>query len=106
MNKTLITVLQQVQGFEWDGGNEEKNWLNHQVSQAEAEQVFFNTPLILAEDKAHSQTEKRYSAFGRTNKDRKLFIVFTVRNNKIRVISARDQDKQERGSYEQTQKAA
>jgi uncharacterized protein len=53
-------------------------------------QIFFNKPLIVKRDSEHSQLENRYYVLGRTNIDRLLFSVFTVRNNKIRIISARD----------------
>jgi uncharacterized DUF497 family protein len=90
----------------WDEGNREKNWLKHAVTTQEAEQLFFNRPLILSQDREHSQDEARYGAFGTTNAHRELFVVFTIRGTKIRVISARDQDKQERRFYEQSEKAA
>ncbi|MBU1071048.1 BrnT family toxin, partial [Patescibacteria group bacterium] len=44
--------------------------------------------------------EKRFRSLGRTNKNRKLFISYTIRNQKIRIISARDQNKKERRIYE------
>lgn len=34
-------------GFQWDKGNSEKNWETHQVTRLEAEQVFFNRPVLL-----------------------------------------------------------
>ncbi|QTA93416.1 BrnT family toxin [Desulfonema magnum] len=77
-------------GFEWDNGNISKNWDKHDVSAAECEQIFFNKPLIVKRDKEHSKLENRYYALGQTNMDRFLFVVFTVRNKKIRIISARD----------------
>jgi len=81
--------LSSVEGFEWDDGNQLKNWIKHQVAASECEQVFFNLPLMLANDPEHSQDESRYYVLGQTNNKRRLFISFTVRNNKIRVISAR-----------------
>jgi len=86
--------------FQWDHGNERKNPDKHNVSQVEAEQVFFNQPLLLLEDKAHSQREMIFHALGRTDNNRKLHITFTIRENKIRVISARPMHKKERKSYE------
>lgn len=93
--------LEECEGFEWDTGNEIKNWLKHQVIQAECEEVFFNEPLIVSEDIKHSQKEIRYFALGRTNSDRELFLVFAVRKKLIRVISARDMSRKERKIYEQ-----
>jgi uncharacterized DUF497 family protein len=87
-------------GFEWDEGNREKNWIRHQVSVPECEQVFFNTPLLVAEDEQHSSIEPRYYVLGQTNAGRKLFVVVTVRGELIRVISARNMSRRERKEYE------
>ncbi len=91
--------LPEYDGFDWDQGNREKNWLAHEVTPQEAEQVFFNTPLIVADDQNHSNTEKRYFVLGQTDKDRMLFIAFTMRKRRIRVISARDMNRKERKVY-------
>ena len=85
--------------FEWDDGNQLKNWIKHQVSQEECEQVFINIPKIF-EDTKHSDYEKRMTAYGKTDKGRCLTIVFTFRNLFIRVISARGQNKKEKLKYE------
>jgi uncharacterized DUF497 family protein len=82
--------LDNIVGFEWDSGNIDKNWDKHGVSNAECEEVFFNTPLQINSDSSHSQEEVRNAAFGRSDAGRPLFIVFIVRTNYIRVISARD----------------
>lgn len=89
-------------GFEWDDGNRTKNWIKHQVSTSECEEVFFNLPLLLILDVQHSQEERRYYVLGQTNAERKLFISFTIRTNKIRVISARDMSRKERQAYART----
>ncbi|MCU0599970.1 MAG: BrnT family toxin [Desulfobacterales bacterium] len=83
-------ILENCTGFEWDQGNLTKNWDQHDVSSGECEQIFFNRPLIIKRDKEHSKNENRYYVLGRTNVNRLLFAVFTVRNDKIRIISARD----------------
>jgi uncharacterized DUF497 family protein len=102
-----VDILSRVEGFDWDKGNIEKNWERHKVSFVECEEVFFNEPLIVQEDEVHSTGENRYYALGRTNDERCLFIVFTIRRNKIRVISARDMSKRERRIYrEEIEKAA
>jgi uncharacterized protein len=90
-----------VLGFDWDASNRDKNWEKHQVSNGECEEVFFNLPLLLQPDEVHSTAEARYYVLGQTNAGRRLFIVFTIRNEKIRVISARDMSKRERTIYEQ-----
>jgi uncharacterized DUF497 family protein len=87
-------------GFDWDEGNRKKNWVKHLVSIEECEQIFVNRPLLIIDNPGHSTTEIRYAAFGKTDAGRLLFIVFTWREEMIRVISARDQDKHERRQYE------
>ncbi len=90
-----------LEGFEWDEGNARKND-KHDVTASEAEQVFFNQPLLMLEDAKHSQAEPRFHALGATHRGRKLHITFTVRGARIRVISARDMHRKERSLYEQT----
>ena len=94
--------LDQLTGFDWDAGNRGKNWQKHRVSTVDCEQVFFNLPLLLQDDTGHSEKEPRFLVLGQTIAGRYLFIVFTIRQNKIRVISARDMNQKERDSYEQT----
>ena len=92
-----------IAGFEWDQGNNRKSADKHDVSQAEAESVFFNDPLIVAGDAKHSKQEQRFNALGKTAQDRLLHITFTLRENgtMIRVISARNMHRKERKAYEQ-----
>ena len=89
-----------VVGFDWDAGNRDKNKTKHGVLTGESEQVFFNEPLIVVDDAKHSQSERRFAAFGATNAGRKLVVVFTVRKKKIRVISARDMNRKERAFHD------
>lgn len=90
-------------GFDWDAGNARKSVEKHDVSHAEAEQVFFNEPLLTVSDTKHSASELRIHALGRTDDGRLLHITFTLRENetKLRVISARDMSRKERSYYEQ-----
>lgn len=92
-----------VVGFEWDEGNGRKNEVKHSVTQVEAEEVFFNNPLLISTDDKHSEKESRYLALGKTNRTRVLAVIFTLRQDEtlIRVISARDQHRKERHLYEQ-----
>ena len=94
--------LAQVEGFDWDEGNSRKSVEKHDVSQAEAEQIFFNDPLLIVEDVSHSASEPRLHALGRTDAGRLLHISFTLRGNGrlIRVISARTMRRKERLRYE------
>ena len=95
--------LDQITGFDSDDGNSRKSADKHDVSQAEAEGVFFNDPLIVGEDSKHSETEPRFNALGKTTQNRLLHITFTLRQDGtlIRVISARDMHRKEKKAYEQ-----
>ena len=86
--------------FEWDKGNINKNLEKHKVTNLEAEEIFRNKPLIIFVDESHSLVERRFVAHGITSKKRNLTIIFTLRKQKIRVISARNQNKKERKIYE------
>jgi len=95
-----LDILFECVGFEWDKHNAEKNWIRHGVSPSESERIFFNRPLVVADDTRHSAKEKRYYALGHTDAGRMLFVVFTARGDKIRVISARDMNEKEREAYQ------
>ncbi len=95
LNKLLLNCT----GFEWDQGNITKNRDKHDVSTGECEQIFFNKPLIINRDKKHSVFENRYYVLGRTDFDRLIFAVFAIRDDKIRIISARDMTSSETERY-------
>ena len=99
----ILEKLQECTGFNWDKYNIQKNWEKHKVSPVESEQAFFNQPLIVKDIK-HSQKEERFYVLGRTDKDRRLFIAFTIRKKQIRIISSRDMNKKEREIYEKYKK--
>lgn len=92
-----------VRGFDWDAGNARKSIEKHAVSQFEAEQVFFNQPLLVLADIKHSQGDNRFHALGVTDSARRLHVTFTLRaeSSLVRVISARDMHRKERQIYEQ-----
>lgn len=87
-----LDQLRECTGFQWDEGNAEKNWID--------EAVFFNEPLLVALDVEHSHTEPRFCALGQTDEGRLLFVVLTIREKLLRVISARDMSRGERKEYE------
>ena len=95
--------LARIEGFDWDEGNARKSVEKHDVSQGEAEQIFFNDPLLIVEDVGHSVRELRLHALGRTEAGRLLHVTFTLRGGGrlIRVISARTMHRKERARYEQ-----
>ena len=90
-----MIVIPEPLSFEWDSGNQDKNWQKHKVSISEAEEVFFDQHRKIAKDFMHSEKENRYMLIGKTKKDRALFIVFTIRKQKVTIISARDLNKKE-----------
>ena len=92
-------------GFEWDFGNRVKSQMKHGVTQAEVEDIFFSSPLV-AKDPRHSGSEVRFHALGETSAGRQLLAVFTVRGNRIRIISVRDMSRRERRTYEEAQKVS
>ena len=96
-----MSELARIVAFQWDEGNARKSFDKLSVSQAEAEQVFFNEPLLVVEDVKHSRLEPRFHALGVTNSGHQLHVTFTLRreNTKIRVISARDMHSKERSRY-------
>ena len=89
-----------LQGFDWDKGNLDKNRLKHNVTVKECEQIFYNKPLVVLLDEDHSTKEPRYKVYGKTSRGRNLALAVTIRNQKIRVIVARDQSRKERKTVE------
>jgi len=97
-------VLAQATGFDWDEGNLEKSLVKHGVTFWESEEVFFNLPLVVHPDAGHSPAEPRFYALGRADSGRYLFLVFTLRNTLIRVISTRDMTRRELAAYRHHEK--
>jgi uncharacterized DUF497 family protein len=96
-----MRLFPEITGFEWDEGNRNKSWSRHGVAWWECEEVFFNQPLYVYPDRTHSTKESRWYVLGRTHIGRLLFIVFTVRNASLRIISARDMSTKERKVYDE-----
>lgn len=94
--------LERIVGFQWDDGNQRKSIDKHGVSRAEAEQVFFNDPLLLLPDQSHSVSELRFHALGVTDQGRRLHVTFTLRDDEtlVRIISARDMNRKERAHHD------
>lgn len=88
--------------FQWDKGNDNRNLKKHGVSNSEAEEVFFDENKKNLQDPLHSKREKRYILLGKTQNQRCLFVIFTIRQNLIRIISARDLNKKEYPLYEKS----
>jgi uncharacterized protein len=95
-----MEVKKEAVEFEWDKGNTTKNWEKHGVSRDEAEQAFYDERKLTTDDVKHSHVEPRYILLGKTKTGRLLSIVYTIRNRKLRIISARDASKKEVFLYE------
>ena len=96
----IKNLISQSGEFDWNKWNIDKNLIKHKVSAQECEEVFLNKPFFKLIPLTEGKTEQRYYAFGITDRKRNLTIVFTIRNNKIRVVSARDMSRKERRIYD------
>ena len=90
--------------FEWDEGNIDKSYAKHNISPKEAEEIFVSEELFVLPDKKHSRGEERHIALGKTQEGKGLFVIFTLRDKKIGIISARGMHKKEVEKYEKTKK--
>ena len=100
-----MRVLPNPIAFQWDDGNIVKNFERHNVTVQEAEEMFSHELFVTVEDIKHStHVEKRFQALGQTKTSRKLFVAFTIRDKKIRIISIRDMKRKEKAAYERLEK--
>lgn len=87
--------------FHWDQWNAQKNELKHGVSSIEAESAFFDPFYKLFLDQKHSTAkEQRYILYGKSLENRVLMVGFTLRGNKVRIITARAASRKERAIYD------
>ena len=82
----------------------DKSYQKHGISLKEAEEVFVSEELFVLPDKKHSKNEKRHVALGKTQERKNLFVVFTLKGKKIRIISARKMHRKEVLKYEKAKK--
>ncbi len=87
--------------FEWDSGNVLHLWQRHHVRPYEAEEAMKDPNAIMAPDESHSKEELRFEIIGKTRRSRILFLVFTVRDDHIRVLHGRDAKQKEVRLYEE-----
>ena len=99
-----MNMLPEPLAFEWDEGNIKKNFVKHNVTNKEVEEAITNKPTFLFVDEGHTGKEKRYGLYGKTDNGRRLSIVFTIRREKVRIISARDMSRRERRAYDTIEK--
>jgi uncharacterized protein len=95
----MKNLFEKIDGFEWDCGNIEKNLIKHEVTCQEAEEIFLDTESLNYDDKKHSVIEERLIKIGKSFSGRILIAYYTVRRNKIRIISVRDVNKKEKSLY-------
>lgn len=106
MSDDIYAQLAECDGFDWDDGNAPKVRARHRVEPGECEQVFFGGPLLVSADVKHSEVEPRWRALGITLGGRALYLVFTLRESRIRVVAARNMNRKERRDYEQAKARA
>jgi uncharacterized protein len=92
--------LSNYEGFDWDEGNIDKSYKKHGVKPSEAEETFLDEKVLILRDVRHSQKEKRYILIGKNTENKILFIVFTLRRKRIRIISVRKANRKEKNRYE------
>ncbi len=94
-----MRIVKEAFEFEWDKGNIDKN-KKHNVENKESEETFVGEKKFIIRDEKHSLRERRYMLWGKAKTGRKLTVFFTLRKNKVRIISARDMSRKERIAYE------
>ncbi|MGZ9222181.1 MAG: BrnT family toxin [Anaerolineales bacterium] len=87
--------------FEWDPRKAEINLRKHGVSFPEAGTVFGDDLAITVPDPDHSDDEERFITIGWSNRRRLLIVSHTDRDDKIRILSARELTRAERKAYEE-----
>ena len=96
----ISDMIARCTGFEWDKGNFGKIWQRHRVSPEECEQVFLKQSFYAMPNGEHTTLEEaRFKIFGQTQAGRYLSVIFTIRGDLIRIISARDMNRRERRTY-------
>ena len=100
----MVKILPTVLVFEWDEFNSSKSQKKHGIRAKESEEIFISTTLFVISDIKHSQKEQRFIALGQTIREKHLLIIFTLRKEKIRIISARKMHEKEVKKYETIKK--
>ena len=101
-----MRLFSDIRGFEWDKGNKDKNWVKHRVSNEECEEIFFDPHKRLLDTEKYFGLERRCLLIGKTSLGRALFVVFVIREKRVRIISARDLNRRERRLYEKGNQAS
>lgn len=99
-----MQIKRKIIEFEWDKWNLDKSYLKHGINAKETEEVFISEKSYVVADIKHSQREERFVIIGKSQSKRNLFVVFTIRGKKIRIISARRMHREEVEKYEKAKK--
>lgn len=94
--------LKYITSFEWDKWNVDKSYKKHGITPNETEEVFLDEDVKIQKDLKHQEQEERYIAIGKTTENKILFVVFTIRKDKIRVVSGRIANKKEKEVYQKS----
>ena len=86
--------------FEWDERKAASNLRKHGVRFEEAQSVFYDPRSLTIYHPDYSKTESRFIDIGTSHDNRVLVVVYTERENRIRIISARRATRFERKEYE------
>ncbi len=86
--------------FEWDENKAAENLKKHKVSFDEAKTVFGDPLSLTIHDPDHSLEEARFIDIGQSLQGKLLVVVYTERENKIRIISVRKATSAEKEYYE------
>lgn len=91
--------------FVWDDDKAARNWRDHAVTFEMAREAFRDPFAVEWQDLAQDPNEERYSLLGMVE-DRLLFVGYTLRNERIRIITARKAEPYERRRYHEENREA
>jgi uncharacterized protein len=89
--------------FEWDRLKDRANQRKHGISFNEALTVFADPLARVFDDPEHSAEEDREIIIGHSEERRLILVAFTERDDRVRIVSAREATKGERMSYEESE---
>lgn len=87
--------------FEWDPDKAASNFAKHGITFHEAATVFDDPLAMTYHDPDHSQDEDRFITFGQTSTGKSVSVVHVDRDDRTRIISAREMTRRERSQHEQ-----
>jgi uncharacterized DUF497 family protein len=89
--------------LEWDGPKAQSNSARHGISLSEAVDIFDDPHALYRDDIAHSKAEQRTQVIGSAERGI-IAVIYTMRGNRIRLISARFASRRERKFYASAQR--